>query len=200
MVGSRLPERLRSFYRSWGGRDDLTRSREHLILPDARFTFPDAVVICIENQGTLFWAILRESLADPDPPVYSSDVIWSDDSDTPNVGPRRLSHERVSDFLDALVLAHTFAKGAVHGGYAQSYTYGHRDLRQEIADSGKYAERVIKSVPWGIIPDTMERRWPVFVGNGTIVDCMWSLWVAANSDEKLDEVADLLHITWQDRW
>ena len=90
MVGTRLPERLRSFYRSWGRRDDLTRSRERLILPDVRFTFPDAVVICIENQGTIFWAILRESLADPDPPVYFGDVIWHDD-DTPSVGAWRLS-------------------------------------------------------------------------------------------------------------
>ena len=199
IVGTRLPDCLRAFYRSWGRRDDLTRSRERLILPDARFTFPDAVVICIENQGTIFWAILRESLAAPDPPVYFGEAAWDDD-DTPSVGAWRLSHEHVSDFLDALVLAHTFAKGAAHGAHALPYTYGHRDLRQEVADSGKYAERVIRSVPWGIVPDTMERRWSVFVGNGVIVDCSLGIWVATNSDEKIDEVADLLQISWQERW
>jgi hypothetical protein len=191
---------LRSFYRSWGRRDDLTRSRERLTLPDERLIFPDAVVICIENQGTIFWSILRESFAAPDPPVYFGDVIWSDDNDTPSVGPWRLSHERVSDFLDALVLAHTFAKGASHGAYAEPYTYENRNLQHEVAISGKYTEKVIRSVPWGITPDAMERRWPVFVGDGVIIDCSWGLWVAANNAGKIDEVADLLQISWQDRW
>jgi hypothetical protein len=61
-------------------------------------------------------------------------------------------------------------------------------------------KRVIRSVPWGIIPDDMERRWSVFVGNGAIVDSSRGLWVAATSGEKIDEVADLLQISWQDRW
>ena len=30
--------------------------------------------------------------------------------------------------------------------------------------------------------------------------CLWFLSVAANSDEKIDEVADLLQVVWQDRW
>jgi hypothetical protein len=200
LIGIRLPECLRSFYRSWGRRDDLTRSRERLILPDVRLIFPDAVVICIENQGTIFWSILRESFADPNPPVHFAEVAWSADDNTPNVAPWRLSYERVSDFLDALVLAHAFAKGAPHGAYAQPYTYRDRDLRREIATSAKYTEKVIRSVPWGITPDTMERRWSVFVSDGVTVDCSWFLWVAANSDDKIDEVADLLQVSWQDRW
>jgi hypothetical protein len=200
LIGIRLPERLRSFYRSWGRRDDLTRSRENLILPDVRLIFPDAVTICVENQGTIFWSILRESLADVDPPVYFGDVDWSTGDDTPSVGAWRLSHERVSDFLDALVLAHTFAKGALHGACAQSYTYGHRDLRREIAGSEKYAEKVIRSVLWGVVPDDMERRWSVFVGDGVVIDCSLGVWIAANSDYQIDEVANFLQITWQERW
>src|SRR5262249_44265587 len=105
-----------------------------------------------------------------------------------------------SDFLDALILAHAFAKGALHGAYAQPHTYGDKNLRHEVATRGNYAEKVIRSVPWGIIPDAMEQQWSAFVGDGVIVDCMWFLWVAPNSDEKIDEVADLLQISWQDRW
>ena len=200
IVGTRLPERLRSFYRSWGRREDITRSRERLILPDVCLIFPDAVVICIENQGTIFWSILRESFADPNPSVHLAEVAWSPDDDTPSVGPWRLSYEHLSDFLDALILGHAFAKGALHGAYALPHTYGDKNVRHEVATSGKYAEKVIRSVPWGIIPDAMERRWAVFFDNGVIVDCMWFLSVAANCAEEIDKVADLLQVVWQDRW
>jgi len=200
LIGIRLPERLRSFYRSWGRRKDITGSRDYLILPDRRLVFSDAVVFAVENQGTIYWSILSESLADPNPPVYFGDVNWGAGDDTPSIDSWRLSHERVSDFLDALVLAHTFAKGAPHGAYAQSYTYGHRDLRREIAGSEKCAEKVIRSVLWGVVPDDMERHWSVFVGDGVVIDCSLGVWIAANSDDRRDEVADFLQITWQERW
>jgi hypothetical protein len=100
----------------------------------------------------------------------------------------------------ALVLAHAFAKGAPHGAYTQPCTLRDRNVQNEVAVSGKYPEREINPAPWWGIAADMERRWSVFVGDGLIIDCSWSLLVAANSDEKIDEVADLLHITWQDRW
>jgi hypothetical protein len=46
----------------------------------------------------------------------------------------------------------------------------------------------------------MEHRWSVFVGAGVIIDCSWGIWIAATRDEKIDEVAEHLHITWQERW
>jgi hypothetical protein len=140
-IGARLPERLRSFYRSWGRRKAITESRAYLILPEARLVFPDTGVIAIESQGASYWSILSESLADPNPPVYFGDVNWSAGDDTPNVDAWRPSHEHVSDFLDGFVLARTFAKSAPHGAYAQPYTYGDRDLRHEGATSAKYPER-----------------------------------------------------------
>jgi hypothetical protein len=199
-IGARLPERLRSFYRSWGRREDITGSRDYLILPDERLVFSDAVVIAVENQGTIYWSILRESLSDPDPPVHFAEIDWSDGSDTPSVGPWRLSHERVSDFLDALVLAHAFAKGAVHGADAPISANDLNNLMRKIAISAQWTEIVIRSVPWSIIPDGMERRWSVFVGDSVVIDCSFGLLIAANSDDKIDAVANDLQIAWQDRW
>jgi hypothetical protein len=198
VIGTQLPELLRSFYRSWGRREEMIGYRDYLILPDARLVFPDAVVIAVENQGTIYWSILRNSLADSNPSVYSAEIDWSDGTDTPNIGPWRLSHEHVSDFLDGLILGHAFVKGAVHGAHA--YTLLSRSVQYEVVASRKYPEKEISSTPWrGITGDT-ERRWSVFVGDGIIIDCSWSLSVAANSAGKIDEVADLLQVSWQDRW
>ncbi len=200
LIGTRLPDRLRSFYRSWGKREDITGSRDYLILPDARLVFPNAVVIAVENQGTIYWSILRNSVAEPNPPVQFAEIDWSDGTDTPNVGPWRLSHGHVSDFLDGLAVSHAFAKGAIRGAGAHTSASETHRQRQQINDLGQWAEVEINSVPWTIIPDSMKRRWPVFVGDGVVIDFSFGVLLAANNDEKVDEVADLLQVLWQDRW
>jgi hypothetical protein len=66
------------------------------------------------------------SLVIPDPPVHFAEIDWSDGSDTPNIGPWRMSNERITHFLAALMVAHAFAKGAPHGAHAQAHTLRER--------------------------------------------------------------------------
>ncbi len=49
--GVRLSVTLRSFYRMWGCRQDLTRMNEVLLAPDEWVVHAGALIFCVENQS-----------------------------------------------------------------------------------------------------------------------------------------------------
>ncbi len=112
-LGIRLPALLREFYLYWGTRDDLCRSRERVLRPQELFVRSGSLVFCIENQGVLYWGIRPEFACEHDPPVH---FLYDPDVEEDLT---RLSHVRLSAFLDALAYAHAFAGGAAHGGVSR---------------------------------------------------------------------------------
>ncbi len=188
-LGIQLPATLRLFYQSWGARDDLTRVREAFLAPHEIFLHSDAMIFCVENQAVLYWSIRRESVGKANPPVYvaynqGSDLSWS------------MSHDHLSDFLDALTYAHAFAGGAVHGGVSVERIDEHRT-----ALLAKNWQRItVNSLPWGLMPQEGLRLSSFFIRQGQAIDPVLEYWAATQSEEDLDQIAHTLAITWKTRW
>lgn len=167
----------------------MTQQCELLLAPNELHFRRDALMFCVENQGVGHWGITRESLGNDDPPV-----VWAFNDDR-NL-PLEETHEHVSDFLDAFTYAHALAEGASHGGYASNTCT--EELRGRIRGHWKYVE--IRSLPWGVAVWPAGRVWPLYTGDGIVLNCLGWLAVASNSAEKLDEVEKMLEITWKKRW
>lgn len=196
--GLRLPVTLRSFYRTWGRRQDLTQMNEHLLAPDKWVVQSNALVFCVENQGCAYWAVPLESLTAEDPPAVvaeagpemsvwevTTDLIW------------RASHPRASAFLDDLTYGHAFSGGALHG-----------------ARSGR-----LRPLPWQA--ELLEQNWrtatrtawdlrypehgpnglgsPLYVQEGQAIEWFDRFFAVANSEKALDEIAQALAIDWEER-
>jgi hypothetical protein len=192
-LGIRLPKTLCAFYQSWGAREDLTQIRDTLLAPQELTFHSDALVFCTENQSVLYWAILQQSLAEDNPPVHFAEVTWGQSNDQPEIGPWQMSHERVSDFLDALAYGHAFAGGALHGGRSHEPVDERRvELLQQ-----NWQQVKIRSVRWGFIPDPVaERSWPLYIRDGQAIDWFWHFSAAVHAPNDLDEIAQILGLTW----
>lgn len=191
-----LPATLRAFYRAWGRRDDLARRSDRLLAPGELFVESGALVLCVENQAVLYWAIPCEALAADDPPVCFARLAWAADGEEPDVGPWELSHDHVSDFLDGLAYHHAFCGDAMHGGTSRE----HADARRLARVKLHWRESIIRSAPWGLIPDSTPRSWPIYIRDGQAI--VWSdrFLAAARSPEDLDQIAQVVELSWQRRW
>lgn len=114
--GVRLPVTLRSFYRTWGRRRDLTQMNEVLLAPEQWVLQSNALIFCVENQSCAYWALPLGSLMEADPPVVEAESgrersVWEVDHGL----EWSTCCRRVSSFLDALTYLHAFSGGAVHG-------------------------------------------------------------------------------------
>jgi hypothetical protein len=127
-LGTRLPSPLRIFYQAWGQHEGMTRTTHFLIGPVGLVRRPDALVICLENQGCCWWGIERHVLGELDPPVVIADPENWDVRDTHAPLIWMPSHAHLSDFLDRLTYEHAFAGGAIHGGYGVTKTSSHQEF------------------------------------------------------------------------
>lgn len=196
-LGTRLPDILRSFYRSWGARDDMTRRSEHFLPPQKLIVRSDALVFCVENQSICYWAVRRASLDQADPPVS---VASSGDEQSVWEGDLALewkqSHDHVSNFLDALTYTHAFAGGAVHGGVSHEQP----DDRRVTLVKQHWQRTVIRSNPFYLEHDAFDRRWPIYVREGQAIDWMLRFAVAARKTDDLDQISQTLDLTWERMW
>src|SRR5258706_7718472 len=84
--GVRLSVTLRSFYRMWGRRQDLTRMNEVLLAPDEWVVHAGALIFCVENQSCWYWALPLAALTQADPPVVQAEsgrerAVWGGEDD-----------------------------------------------------------------------------------------------------------------------
>jgi len=120
-LGVPVPTLLRAFYRTWGKRHDLTQTRDCLLAPHELVVQADALIFCMENQATFYWAVKREFLEEFNPPVVApaaeagrsvrevqSTLTW------------RPSHAHLSDLLDDLTYENAFSGGAIHGAFRKT--------------------------------------------------------------------------------
>jgi len=58
----------------------------------------------------------------------------------------------------------------------------------------------VRSVPFGTSPDAGERRWPLYIRDGQVIDWFQQFFVATRQAEDLDAISQELEITWDKRW
>ncbi|MDP9309499.1 MAG: hypothetical protein M3R24_01145 [Chloroflexota bacterium] len=186
-----LPDMLKLFYCSWGQRFDMTRTCETLLRPDQLYVHKDTLVFAEENQAVFYWGIPCDLIRDEDPAVYyavrSADdeqLVWEH------------SHNHVSDFLDFLTYGHALARGAPHGGIVRAYSHEMLTFHMQLP----WTAIEIASVPMGVYPNPQE-RWVLYGQQGVVVDSLaGQLWVATRTRDRLEEVRQQFHITWDDGW
>lgn len=66
-----LPTALREWYALAGRRKAVWSSQDHFLEPEELHIESDKLIICIENQAVVRWAIPLKALAHDDPPVLS---------------------------------------------------------------------------------------------------------------------------------
>jgi hypothetical protein len=196
--GARLPATLRSFYRVWGRRSDLTQMNEHLLAPEEWVIHSGALIFCFANQATAYWALPLESLEQPDPEVYVSDSGWEILSgEVKGEFEWRPIYWHVSAFLDGLTYLHAFAGGAVHG----AGTGRMLAPPEQVA----WLQRDWDTVTW-FTPEVMGGEpeavgLPLYVRDGQAA-YVWqsSVTAVANSTEALDQLAHGLGLAWKVQW
>ncbi|NDV56532.1 hypothetical protein [Bacteroides sp. 519] len=80
-----IPQLLADYYAKLG-KYSFNQAQDSLLTPDniLNVTNPDYLIFYIENQGCCFWAINKNDLSNPDPPVYMSGnkINWEIESPT----------------------------------------------------------------------------------------------------------------------
>jgi hypothetical protein len=195
--GVRLSVTLRSFYRMWGCRQDLTRMNEVLLAPDEWVVHAGALIFCVENQSCSYWALPLAALTQADPPVVQAESgrersVWEVEDDL----EWRTCCPCVSIFLDALTYLHAFSGGAVHG--AQSARLRPAPWQ---ADWLERDWRKVKVMSLQVL--AVENEWwdfPLYMRDGQALGWFDRCDAVDNSTQALDKLAQALAIDWERRW
>ena len=107
-----MPAVLIRLYRLTGRRDDLHQAHNYLALPEDLEVSDEHLVFYHENQEVCSWGIPRTRLSEEDPPVH---VRFDEDA-------WRLDHERLSDFLVAMLLFQASMGGMAHSGFVEEFS------------------------------------------------------------------------------
>jgi hypothetical protein len=197
----RLPALLRIFYQAWGRRKDMTQTNQSMLGPAELPRRPDALIFCAENQGTCYWAIEDKALEQVNPPVVIADALRSwkmSEISSPLVWTP--SHPHVSDFLDTLAYQHAFWGGAMHGGSGHFHSQKFHTIWLE----QHWHQIMVKPMALGLADgnDTgLPSHISLYVRNGLVLDWFQSgCSLAACSVKDLDEIGQVLQITWKHRW
>jgi hypothetical protein len=196
-LGVRLPDPLRTFYRAWGRRKDLTQTYQSLLTPDELVWRLDALIFCVENQGVNYWAIQRKDLGKVNPPVVKAYAL-------PNWGMSEIAsplvwepnYARVSDFLDTLTYQHALCGGAMHGGWTEFF---HHQKFHDMWLEQNWHRRMVGLMAFGLV-DEYDDDLPFYVRHGQALAWGFGCSVATCSVEDLDEIGQALQVTWEHRW
>ena len=67
-----LPEEFRAYYLELGATKGVNQSYNSLATPQQLYFAGDYLCFCEENQGVVMWAICKEDLTNPNPPVWGN--------------------------------------------------------------------------------------------------------------------------------
>ena len=67
-----LPEEFRAYYLQLGATKSVNQSYNSLATPQQLYFTGDYLCFCEENQGVVMWAIRKEDLTNPNPPVWGN--------------------------------------------------------------------------------------------------------------------------------
>jgi hypothetical protein len=197
-LGIHLPTSLRTFYRAWGLRRDMTQMNNFLLGPNELVVRADAVFFCVENQATCSWAVRRAALEEFNPPIVVADALheWEmQEIQSPLTW--RPSHAHLSDFLDDFTYYHALCGGAIHGGF----TEGFHHQEDQHAWLERHCHRItVGPMCFGMDVDATEYDLPFYVRDGQALAWLYGCSVAVREAESLDEISQALQITWVERW
>jgi hypothetical protein len=196
--GLRVPVTLRSFYRTWGHRRDLTQMNGHLLAPDKWVVHAGALIFCVENQSCSYWAVPLAALAEADPPVVQAESgrersVW----EVEDALEWQTCSQRVSRFLDALTYLHAFAGGAVHGTHSARLRPG---VWQADWLEQNWQQVKVRSLQVLCTEENDGWDFPLYVRDGQALEWFDRCDAVANNTEALDEIAHALTIDWEKRW
>lgn len=193
-LGVRLSATLRNFYQAWGRRRDVTRLGDPLLSPDELKLRDETLLFWVENQGVFYWGVPCEALGEADPPVVVTEggpvLHWIP------------SQVCLSRFLDALTYNHAFCQGgAPHGGWADTpflVLPSHHLAWLE----AQWSKVTFRPIVFGLVPDPDQYPWVTLYGRDgqALTSFDGYVMVAAREAESLDEIAQVLQITWSKRW
>jgi hypothetical protein len=199
-LGIRLPVTLRSFYASWGRREDMTHLVDHLLPLDKLVVTSGALIFCVENQSCLYWGIGLESLGEVNPPVEVVEPgaemsVWEVSSDL----ERARSHETLSDFLDELTYMHVFCGGAIHEAHTANMRPEQRQI-DLLEQTWRHATTLpmVRRCPLNI-PTRSEFVSPLYVRDAQAISWYQRYSAVARESQALDEIGEELCITWERR-
>ena len=86
-----LPEEFRAYYLQLGATKSVNQSYNSLATPQQLYFAGDYLCFCEENQGVVIWAIRKEDLTNPNPPVWGN---YGSETDSDWV----LENPKLSDF------------------------------------------------------------------------------------------------------
>ena len=194
-LGLRLPAPLRTLYRAWGRRQDLTESYNGLLHPEQLALGEATLAFCVENQEACYWGVRREALTEENPPVVKTDTLGSTWKVTLELDWTP-SHAHLSDFLDDLTYKHAFYGGALHGGSTDLYS---PDLpAHNIAWLEEYwSKATVTTLVFGFDTDSPPT---LYVRDGQAFWESPGCSMAAREAEALDEIGQWFQLTWKHRW
>ena len=67
-----FPEEFRAYYLQLGATESVNQSFNSLATPEQLYFDEDFLCFCEENQGVVMWAIRKEDLANPNPPIWGN--------------------------------------------------------------------------------------------------------------------------------
>lgn len=159
----------------------MLRKNEYVLPPERLFIASGMLVFCYAQPGSSVWA-MPLSVPNDNSSVYSGDVNYptpTSNSGEIEFGP--LTHEHISDFLDAPIYHHAFCEGALHSGWShEAWTPEWEKILER--DWGKVT---VNSVPWGLSGDALPHLWPLYVRDGQVIDAISRLIVATRTEEDL---------------
>lgn len=201
-IGVRLPAPLRTLYRAWGHRSDLTMRQNFLRNLETMEVTTDTLIIFVENQATCCWGIPCAALTEADPPVAITDAAeqaigWEHDW--------RPFQAHLSDFLDDMTYLHAFLGGAAHGAWTRRDAPTPALPAHHMAWLEEYwSKATVRPWAFGLMPnatDTDLGPWAtLYVRDGQAFYTLGEHHVVARQASAVDEIGQRFQITWARRW
>lgn len=199
-LGVRLPATLRTFYRVWGKRRDLTEQSDPMLSPDELLIRADTLIFWIENQSVYYWGVPLEAIEEANPPVAittSGPKGWHVESEL----HWRPSHPHLSSFLDDMLYRNAFSTHvAPHGGWTRPNPPALPAHHIAWLEEHWSKASIVSPMVFGIAPRETIELPPLYVRAGQAFYSFVFCCLAAHEAEVVDELAQRFQITWATRW
>lgn len=199
-LGLRLPTPLRTFYRAWGKRADLTEGSDPFLNPEELLVRADTLIFWVENQAVFYGGVPCAALEEADPEVVMTEPGpsgWRVESEL----HWKPSQTSLSGFLDAMTYMRSFEGGAIHGAWSQMYAPALP--AHHVAWLEKHWRKAtVSPLTFRLLPDDplMEHCPTLYVREGQAFFSLTWHRLAAREAEAVEELGQRFQIQWASRW
>lgn len=199
-LGIRLPTCLRTFYRAWGKRPDLTKGDDPFLNPQELLVRKDTLLFWMENQAIYYGGVPCRALEEADPEVVltapgpsgwrvEAELDW------------KPSQTALSGFLDAMTYLRAFDGAAIHGACTELYAPP-LSAEQVAWLEAHWQKASVSPMTFRLMPDDpVEEPCPtLYVREGQAFSSLSWHRLLTNTASSIDEIGQQLGITWSGRW